>query len=198
MKFINPSEDQKRAAQIHYSDMLMALDIWDLMGDEPKKRTPARVVEAYCEFFGNNLEPINFTTFPILGATNQMVFVGNIDFASLCAHHHLPFFGKVHVAYYPNKVVCGLSKIPRVVEQYTHGALIQEDVVESIADHLFEELEALGVAVAMEAEHTCMALRGVRKPGHRAVSLTYRGCFTTDDAASFAEQQTFMGLWSGR
>ena len=193
MEFINPTNVGKEIAREHYVKFLKALGIWDLMGDEPRVRTPTRVVESFCEFFGNNLEPINFTTFPISSKTDQMVFVGDIDFAALCAHHHLPFFGKCHVAYYPDKKVCGLSKIPRAIEHFTHGALIQEDVAEALADYLEKKLDPHGVAVAIEAEHTCMSLRGVKKPGHRTVSIVYRGTFNHEKRAD--DRNTFVHLW---
>jgi GTP cyclohydrolase IA len=170
-------------AEAHYTAFLKALGIWDIMEDEPKRRTPARVVKAYLEFFGNNLEPLNFTTFDVPENdcdSCNIVAVRNIEFASLCAHHHLPFQGVAHVGYIPHLKVVGLSKIPRVVEHFTHGAMIQEDVCERIADFLFEELGAHGVVVVMKAEHTCLSTRGARKPGHEALTISVRGLTNGD------------------
>lgn len=169
-----------RQAEFFYTKFLQALGIWDIMDEEPKQRTPARVAHAYLEFFGNNLEPINFTTFPVplcLDGSCDIVSVYDIEFASLCAHHHLPFTGQCHIGYLPKLRVAGLSKLPRVVEHLTHGALIQEDVTREIADFLYRELECHGVVVVMEAEHSCMALRGVRKPGHTTRTIATRGVF---------------------
>jgi len=175
MNLKEPTPADLLKAEAAYVVFLRYLGIWDTMEEEPRQRTPARVVQSYLEFFGNNLKPINFTTFPC--KSRQLVVVKDITFAALCAHHHLPFVGKCHVGYYPRKVVAGLSKIPRVVEFFTHGALIQEDVTERIAVYLSTALRARGVIVVMEAEHTCMALRGVRKPGHTAMTLVTRGIF---------------------
>jgi GTP cyclohydrolase I len=184
-RYVDPHAVDIAEAATHYEEFLRSLGIWDLMEEEPRARTPARVVQAYLEFFGNNLAPLNFTTFPVTNP-DQMVVVSNISFASLCAHHHLPFHGVCHVGYVPLERVCGLSKIPRVVEHLTHGAMIQEDVTTAIAQFLWEQLSPMGVAVLMEAEHTCMSLRGVRKPGHTASTLEYRGCFLPDHSPEFA------------
>lgn len=177
-----PDETAIDNAVYYYEQFLKALGIWDVMEEEPQQRTPARVVHSYLEFFGNKLEPLNFTCFDFVPSDERVgtiQLVGNISFASLCAHHHLPFFGRAHVAYIPGDTVVGLSKIARVVELFTHGALIQEDVTERIANFLFthDVLTPRGVVVMMEAEHTCMGLRGARKPGHRIVTLTQRGEF---------------------
>jgi len=184
-----PGRNFTETAEHHYIEFLKSLGIWDKMEDEPRLRTPARVVEAYLEFFGNKLTPINFTTFPIpQGECPRFVAVCNITFASLCAHHHLPFTGVCHVGYLPGDRVAGLSKIPRVVEHLTHGAMIQEDVTEGVADYLEENLDPVGVIVVMDAEHTCMSLRGVRKPGHRARTMAMRGTLPHDYLQAFWNQ----------
>jgi GTP cyclohydrolase I len=160
---------------------LRALGVWDIMGEEPKRRTPARVVHAMVELFGGELEPINFTTFPAPeNSSTGIVVVKDIQFSSLCAHHHLPFTGLCHVGYVPNMSVVGISKIPRVVEHAVHGASIQEDVTESIAEYLQVHLSPCGVIVLMNAEHTCMCSRGIRKPGANVTTMAVRGCFCDD------------------
>lgn len=181
IKAINADLEQ---AEFFYVKFLQALGIWEIMEDEPRQRTPARVAHSYLEFFGDSLEPINFTTFPVPHCSVEscdVVSVYDIEFASLCAHHHLPFTGRCHIGYLPCEYVAGLSKLPRVVEHLTHGALIQEDVTRKIADYLFEALACHGVVVVMEATHSCMALRGVRKPGHTARTIATRGVFTTPE-----------------
>ena len=182
------------AAEFYYTEFLKALGIWGIMEDEPQQRTPARVVHAYLEFFGNNLEPINFTTFDVPECSRDswdIVSVYDIQFASLCAHHHLPFTGICHIGYLPCKSVAGLSKLPRVVEHLTHGALIQEDVTRRIADYLHAALDCHGVVVVMEAEHSCLAHRGVRKPGHTARTIAVRGIFALPEGE--ARLQAFLG-----
>lgn len=174
----DPSDDDIYKAVRAYGEFLKHLGIWDVMGDEPKKRTPTRVAYTFLEFFGNTLEPLNFTTFPLNSEHNRLVITKDIQFASLCSHHHLPFVGKCHVGYIPCQVVAGLSKIARVVEHFTHGAVIQEDVTEDIAEFLHKRLGAYSTAVLMEGEHSCMSLRGVRKPGHQIITLATRGLYS--------------------
>lgn len=173
----DPNDDEVYKAVRAYEEFLKHLGIWDIMGDEPKKRTPTRVAYTFLEFFGNTLEPLNFTVFPVSSEHNRLVIIKDIQFAALCAHHHLPFIGRCHVGYIPNEVVAGLSKIARVVEHFTHGAVIQEDVTEDIAEFLHQKLGAIGTVVLMEGEHSCMSLRGIRKPGHQIITLATRGCY---------------------
>jgi GTP cyclohydrolase I len=182
-----PSFEKMKQAALYYKLFLEELGIWDIMEAEPKSRTPMRVVQSYLEFFGNNLAPINFTTFPT--DSHQMVSVLNISFAALCAHHHLPFVGKCHVGYIPDGLVPGLSKVARVVEHFTHGALIQEEVTDNIANYLQTMLQPKGVIVVMQAEHSCMTVRGVRKPGSETLTVAKRGVFEAsfDDCSQFLE-----------
>ena len=111
-----------------------------------------------------------------------MVLVKDITFASLCEHHLLPFIGKAHIAYLPNGKVVGLSKIPRAVDALAHRPQVQERMTEDLADLLMEELDARGVAVILEATHTCMATRGVRKTGSIMTTSSMRGAFRTNPA----------------
>ena len=175
---IKPTDVDLANAAEAYTDFLKYLGVWETMDREAQENTPLRVARTFKELFGATLPEINFTTFDVDEETaKQVVFVGNLEFASLCAHHHLPFSGVVHVAYYPGTKVCGLSKIPRVVEMFTHGALIQEECCAAIASCLLQKLEPKGVAVWMEAEHTCMAIRGVRKPEHTVITQAWRGIY---------------------
>lgn len=109
-----------------------------------------------------------------------MVLEKNINFYSMCEHHLLPFFGKAHVAYIPNGKVIGLSKIARIVDLYSKKLQMQENMGLQIAQFLMEKLDAKGAMVMLEAEHTCMTMRGVKKPGTKTVTLVKKGVFETD------------------
>jgi GTP cyclohydrolase I len=111
-----------------------------------------------------------------------MVLERDIDFASVCEHHLLPFFGKAHIAYIPSGKIVGLSKLARVVEGLSRRPQVQERMTEEIADLLTEELAPRGVAVVLEATHTCMTIRGVRKPGSLCVTSSMRGMFRDNPA----------------
>ena len=111
---------------------------------------------------------------------SEMVIVRDIDFYSLCEHHLLPFFGRCHVAYIPNRRVLGLSKIPRLVEIFSRRLQVQERLTSQIADTLMEKVEPLGVAVVMEATHLCMAMRGVEKQNSVTVTSAMLGVFRDD------------------
>ena len=111
---------------------------------------------------------------------NEMVIVRDIDFYSLCEHHILPFFGKCHVAYIPNRKVVGLSKIPRLVDIFARRLQVQERLTNQIANTLLEKIDPLGVAVVTEATHLCMAMRGVEKQNSVAVTSAMLGAFRTD------------------
>jgi GTP cyclohydrolase IA len=111
---------------------------------------------------------------------NEMVIVRDIDFYSLCEHHMLPFFGKCHVAYIPNRKVVGLSKIPRLVDIFARRLQVQERLTNQIASTLLEKIDPLGVAVVTEATHLCMSMRGVEKQNSVAVTSAMLGAFRTD------------------
>ena len=117
---------------------------------------------------------------------DEMVLVKDIGFAELCEHHLLPFFGKAHVAYLPNGKIVGLSKLARVVEALAQRPQVQERMTEELADLLMEELDARGVGVILEATHTCMTIRGVRKPGSICTTSAMRGVFR-DNPSTRAE-----------
>src|SRR3979490_1639409 len=111
-----------------------------------------------------------------------MVVVGDIEFASICEHHLLPFMGKAHIAYLPNGKIVGLSKIPRVVEVLSRRPQMQERMTEELAALLLRALDARGVGVVVEAAHTCMTIRGVRKPGSVLTTSAMRGAFRTNQS----------------
>lgn len=143
--------------------------------------TPARVARMYEEICGGmNQDPAEYlsTTFEV--SDGGMVVERDIPFHSLCEHHLLPFVGKAHIAYMPNGRVTGLSKLARTVEVYARRLQLQERLTAQVADALMNELDAKGALVMIEAEHMCMSMRGVQKPGTQTVTLVKRGVFETD------------------
>ena len=123
-------------------------------------------------------------------ANNNMVLEKDITFFSVCEHHLLPFYGKVHVAYIPDETVAGLSKLARTVEVFARRPQIQENMTVQIADAMEKYLHPKGVMVMIEAEHMCMTMRGVQKPGTKTVTTATRGAFSKD----FSLQQTFLNM----
>lgn len=143
--------------------------------------TPKRIAKMYEEICGGMDEDAR----DHLGKTftaenNEMVLEKDITFYSMCEHHMLPFFGKVHIAYVPDGKVAGLSKLARTVEVYARRLQLQEQMTAQIADALMEHLKPKGVMVMAEAEHMCMTMRGIKKPGSKTVSVVTRGIFEKD------------------
>ena len=145
--------------------------------------TPDRVARMYEEIFAgmyqDAAEPLS-KRYHVAG--NEMVLEKDIVFYSTCEHHLMPFFGKAHVAYIPKGEVVGLSKIARTVEVFAKRPQLQEQLTAQIADAINEQLHPMGVMVMLEAEHTCMTMRGVKKPGSKTVSYVTRGIFAEDTA----------------
>ncbi|WP_339743542.1 GTP cyclohydrolase I FolE [uncultured Rubinisphaera sp.] len=158
------------------------------VGEDPDRpgllETPRRVAKMYAEMFsGLKLDPGRHlqTTFP--ETYDEMVLVRDIHFASMCEHHLLPFTGVAHVAYLPNGKVTGLSKLARVVEEVSRRPQVQERMTQTIADLVEKELGSKGVAVVVEAEHSCMSIRGIRKAGSMTVTSALRGQFKNNQAS---------------
>jgi GTP cyclohydrolase IA len=157
------------------------------LGESPRRngllKTPERVAKALLFMTRGYHEDIerllNGALFPI--EYDEMVIVKDIDFFSMCEHHMLPFFGKCHVGYLPNKKVVGLSKIPRVVDAFARRLQVQERLTTQIAETLKRKLDAHGVAVVMEARHLCMMMRGVEKQNTLAVTSSMLGAFRTQE-----------------
>lgn len=155
------------------------------LGETPERnglqKTPQRVAKAMrfmTQGYHQDIDHLlNGALFPI--EYDEMVIVKDIDFFSMCEHHLLPFFGKCHVGYLPNKKVVGLSKIPRVVDAFSRRLQVQERLTVQIAETLKKKLNAHGVAVVMEARHLCMMMRGVEKQNTLAVSSSMLGVFRT-------------------
>jgi GTP cyclohydrolase I len=170
------------AAEAAATDLLVALGID--VDSESTAETPARMARAYAEL----LTPPEFdmTTFPNDEGYDELVLVEDIPVQSLCEHHMLPFVGVAHVGYLPGMRILGLSKLARTVEYHSRHAQTQERLTQRIADQLRHSLAAKGVGVVIEAEHTCMTLRGARVPGSRTVTSALFGRLR-DDPATRAE-----------
>ena len=152
------------------------------MGEDPDREglseTPERVARMYAEMFaGLSSDPREHLRKTFTQKYDEIVLVRDIEFASMCEHHLLPFHGKAHVAYVPNGKVAGLSKLARVVDTLARRPQLQEQMTEQVADLLMTELVAKGVAVILEASHSCMTVRGVRKPGSMTTTSAMRGIF---------------------
>lgn len=160
--------------------------ILEAIGENPEreglKNTPKRVAKMYDEVFGSLTGP-EFDDYALFDSRNDddMVLVKDIQFYSMCEHHLLPFYGKTHVAYIPdgNKVL-GLSKLPRLVEYCAKRPSVQEDLTIMIAEQLVKHVPVKGVAVAIEAEHMCMTMRGVKSPHSSTKTFHYTGVFKED------------------
>ncbi|MGN0513708.1 MAG: GTP cyclohydrolase I FolE [Lachnospiraceae bacterium] len=145
---------------------------------EGLKDTPDRIARMYTELLSGMDEDASVHLSKTFSASdNEMVLEKDITLYSMCEHHMLPFYGKAHIAYIPNKKVVGLSKLARCVEVYARRLQIQEQLTAQIADALMDNLEAKGVMVMIEAEHMCMTMRGVKKPGTKTVTYVCRGEF---------------------
>ena len=156
------------------------------IGEDPEreglKDTPDRIARMYTEIMaGYEDDPAVHLSRIFKADNNEMVLEKDIVFYSMCEHHMMPFYGKAHVAYIPNGKVVGLSKLARCVEVYARRLQIQERMTAQIADAIMEELDPKGVMVLVEAEHLCMTMRGVKKPGSKTTSVVTRGVFKDDD-----------------
>src|SRR5438874_4127729 len=157
------------------------------VGEDPEREglreTPSRVARMYAEVFsGLKDDPAIHLRKTFTQKYDEMVLVKDITFESMCEHHLLPFMGKAHVAYLPNGKIVGLSKIPRVVEILARRPQVQERMTEELAELLMKELDAKGVGVILEATHTCMTIRGVRKPGSTFTTSAVRGISNTNQS----------------
>lgn len=179
-------------------------EILDAIGEDPERdglaRTPQRIAEMYEELFaGLHDDPARHLTVMFEADHDEMVMVRDIPLASLCEHHLIPFYGRAHVAYIPGADgrITGLSKLARLVDGFAHRPQVQERLTTQIADALVRALEPSGVFVVVEAEHLCMSMRGVRKPGSITVTSAVRGLFK-DNPATRAEAMSFIGQTTAR
>ncbi len=170
------------------------------IGEDPSREglldTPSRVVKSYAEMFGGyneSVEDVLGRTFEEVHGYDDIVMVRDIPFFSHCEHHMVPIIGKAHIAYLPDGKVLGLSKIARTVDIFARRLQTQESMTSQIAHAIDETLQPRGVAVLMEADHMCMAMRGVKKMGSSTMTTTFTGVFKTDPR----EQARFMSLLRG-
>lgn len=152
------------------------------VGEDPDREglldTPDRVARMYAEVFaGLKTDPAVYLQKTFTQKHDEMVLVKDIEFSSTCEHHLLPFSGKAHIAYLPNGAIVGLSKLARVVDAVARRPQVQERMTETIADLVMTHLKARGVGVIVEASHSCMTIRGVRKPGAMTITSSMRGGF---------------------
>ena len=171
-------------------------EILAAVGEDPDREglleTPARVARMYAELFsGLRSTPARHLQRVFPEEYDELVLVRDISFNSMCEHHLLPFIGKAHVGYLPRGKVVGLSKLARVVEEVSHRPQVQERMTHQIADLLQQELDPKGVVVVIEAAHSCMTIRGVRKPGSVTITSAVRGLFKTNQS-SRAEVMAFI------
>lgn len=197
--FPQTSRDAERPTQKEAEDAIRVLLRW--AGDDPSREglidTPTRVAKAYRELFaGYEMDPEDVLgrTFEEVAGYDDMVLVKDIPFYSHCEHHMVPIIGKAHVAYMPDGKVLGLSKIARVVEIYGRRLQTQETMTAQIAKAIDDTLAPRGVAVMLEAEHMCMAMRGVQKQGSTTLTTTFTGIFKAEPA----EQVRFMSMVRSR
>ena len=181
-----------RAARRAAADLLTALGV-DLDA-EGLRETPRRIADAYAELLTPH--PFEATTFPNDGGYDELVVATGIPFHSLCEHHVLPFVGVAHVGYLPGERIIGLSKLARVVERFARGLQVQERLTTQVAGWLDDELRPRGVGVVIEAEHLCMSLRGVQKPGARTVTSALHG-LVRDDSRTREEFLSLTGWRRG-
>ncbi len=171
------------------------------IGENPSREglldTPSRVVKSYDEIYGGyqlDAEDVLDRTFGEIGSFDDFVLLRDIPFHSHCEHHMVPFFGKAHVAYFPVERVVGISKIARVVDLFARRLQTQEHLTSQIVTALDEALKPRGVAVMIEAEHMCMSMRGILKPGVTTLTSQFTGVFRDDPA----EQVRFITMLRGR
>lgn len=169
------------------------------VGEDPDREglreTPSRVSRMYAEVFcGLKDDAAKHLRKTFTQKYDEMVLVKDITFESMCEHHLLPFIGKAHVAYLPNGKIVGLSKLARVIEVVSRRPQVQERITETVADLIEQELHPKGVAVILEAEHFCMCMRGIRKPGSRTTTSAMRGGFK----ANHSTRMELMSLIYGK
>ncbi len=186
---------EERPSREEAEDAVRVLIKW--MGEDVNREglldTPKRVAKAYLELFGGydlDAKEVLGRTFEEVGGYEDMVLVRDIPFHSHCEHHMVPIIGKAHVAYLPDGCVLGLSKVARTVDIFAKRLQTQENMTAQIAHTIDDALQPRGVAVMIEAEHMCMAMRGIRKQGSTTMTTTYTGAFHN----SPEEQQNFFAM----
>lgn len=182
--FVDPNEPQPDRVDLARIEAAVRV-ILDAVGEDPDREglreTPSRVARMYAEMFaGLHADPGRHLAKVFTEDYDEIVLVRDISFCSMCEHHLLPFTGTAHIAYLPSGKVVGLSKLARVVEEVSRRPQVQERLTQTIADLVEDRLSARGVAVVCESTHSCMTIRGVRKPGSLCLTSAMRGVFRTD------------------
>lgn len=196
MSSLIPFSDEEsqdfQALKKHYEEILRIIE--PNPDREGLERTPLRVAKTLMDFTsGYTIDPSAVLKSAMFKEDySQMVIVKDIDFYSLCEHHLLPFYGKVHIAYIPNGYITGLSKIARVVDVFAHRLQVQERMTTQIKDCIQQTLNPLGVMVVIEAEHLCMQMRGVQKPHAVTTTSDFTGAFNRAET-----REEFMNLIRG-
>jgi GTP cyclohydrolase I len=194
-----PEKPNGRAGPVDHARIAAAVrEILLAVGEDPDREglreTPQRVARMYEEMFqGLRKDAATMLRKTFTDKYDEMVLVKSISFESMCEHHLLPFFGKAYVAYLPNGKIVGLSKLARAVEILSRRPQVQERMTEELADLVMNGLEARGVGVILEASHTCMSVRGVRKPGAICTTSAMRGTFQSNHST----RMEFMALIHG-
>ncbi len=195
------ADRNERAERLHHVDLesiqQAVRTILRAVGEDPDRpgllETPRRVAKMYAEMFsGLGQDPARHLEVTFPEVYDELVLVRDIPFTSMCEHHLLPFTGVAHVGYIPNGHVTGLSKLARVVEEVARRPQVQERMTQTIADMIQAKLQSTGVAVVIQAEHSCMSIRGVRKHGSSTVTSALRGIFKTNPS-SRAEVLSLIG-----
>jgi GTP cyclohydrolase I len=176
-------------------------EILTAVGEDPDREglleTPSRVARMYAEMFqGLRTDPRVHLQKVFTEEYDEVVLVRDISFCSMCEHHLLPFIGKAHIGYMPNGKVLGLSKLARVVDGISRRPQVQERMTEEIANLMLEGLDAKGVAVVVEASHSCMTIRGVKKPGSLCVTSAMKGIFRSNLSTRSEIMQLIYGQQS--
>ncbi len=180
------AEEQRERRQIDTERIRKAVEeillaIGEDLDREGVHKTPGRVARMYAELLGGTFEdPRVHLKSVFTEKYDEIVLLRDIPFYSVCEHHMLPFIGKAHVAYLPTGRVLGVSKLARIVDNFAHRLQTQERLTGQIADFLMQNLKPLGVAVVLQASHSCMTIRGIRKPGSMMVTSALRGIFKRD------------------
>jgi GTP cyclohydrolase IA len=170
------------------------------IGEDPNRKgllqTPSRVARMYQElFYGMGVDPASEIVSTFHEETEELVLIKDIPFASVCEHHLVPFIGLAHVGYIPRSgQITGLSKLARVVELAARKLQVQERMTNQIADAVTQKLNPLGVVVALQAEHLCMSIRGIKKSGSKTVTLAVRGIVESDPTV---RTEVLLRLWNG-
>jgi GTP cyclohydrolase I len=181
-------------AQLKAKDLLQ--EYTGLDDSEHSQDTPKRFLEMLSELTSHRVglcdaKCMKFKTFDNEGM-DEMIVVQGITFVSVCNHHVIPFMGVAHIAYVPDKLIAGLSKFARVVDHFSRTLQVQERLTAQVADFLEEQLKPRGVAVIMQAEHLCMTVRGVHKPGAKTTTATMKGVFADHTRTAKAEFMQYL------